>query len=71
MSEPYTLEVPLCDNDGMVRRGAMHHGNDYLCTGSAHYAGDHIKCTSPAHEPIKPPARPFTAPKPANYEPYA
>lgn len=27
----------------------MHHGVDYLCTGHAHFAGEHILCTSVAH----------------------
>lgn len=43
-------EWKLCDDDGQVRGGAMHHGTDYTCTAHAHYAGLHIRCTSPAHE---------------------
>jgi len=27
----------------------MHHGKDYACTGSAHFAGAHIRCTNPRH----------------------
>jgi hypothetical protein len=27
----------------------MHHGTDYLCTGHAHFKGEHIRCTSEAH----------------------
>lgn len=50
--DPYTQEFPLCDDDGIVRRGAMHHGTDYPCTGHAHFGGEHIKCTSPAHEAV-------------------
>lgn len=45
----YTMSAKLCDDDGIVRGGAMHHGTDYLCTGHAHYAGEHIQCSSPAH----------------------
>lgn len=47
--DPYTTEGRLCGDDGIVRQGAMHHGNDYACTGHAHFLGDHIRCTSPAH----------------------
>lgn len=39
----------LCDEDGIVRKGAMHHGTDYECTGHAHFGGFHITCTSRAH----------------------
>lgn len=46
----YTMELKLCDNDGIVRSGAMHRGTDYECAGHAHYAGEHIRCTSPAHD---------------------
>lgn len=49
MGDPFTMEARLCDDDGIVRRGAMHHGTDYPCTGHAHYAGEHIKCISQAH----------------------
>lgn len=45
----YNAEGQLCDADGMVRRGAMHHGTDYFCTGHAHHAGMHIRCTNPIH----------------------
>ncbi|MCA1570074.1 MAG: hypothetical protein LC798_07080 [Chloroflexi bacterium] len=47
----------LCDDDGVVRSGAMHHGTDYPCTGHAHFAGYHIRCTSPAHH-IRPAIQP-------------
>lgn len=47
--DPYTLSAKLCDDDGIVRRGAMHHGIDYPCTGHAHFAGEHIECISEAH----------------------
>lgn len=46
---PITGRARLCDNNGMVRRGVMHAGVDYPCTGHAHYAGHHIECTNPAH----------------------
>lgn len=45
--EPW--EINLCDPDGVVRRGAMHHGQDYPCTGHAHWSGYHIRCTTPVH----------------------
>jgi hypothetical protein len=48
-SDPFTMAGRLCDDDRMVRRGAMHHGTDYLCTGHAHFQGHHIRCTNPAH----------------------
>lgn len=41
-------EMELCTG-GVVRRGSMHHGTDYPCTGSAHHAGMHIRCTSAVH----------------------
>jgi hypothetical protein len=51
MTDPYTAGARLCDDDGIVRQGAMHHGTDYPCTGHAHFAGEHYRCTSPAHTP--------------------
>lgn len=48
-ADPYTHAARLCDDDGIVRRGPMHHGTDYTCTGHAHYGGDHIRCTSAGH----------------------
>jgi hypothetical protein len=50
-SDPYTADARLCDDDGIVRQGAMHHGTNYPCTGHAHFAGEHYRCTSPAHTP--------------------
>jgi hypothetical protein len=47
--DPYTSSARLCDDDGIVRRGLMHHGTDYTCTGHAHFAGEHYRCESPAH----------------------
>lgn len=46
---PYTMEFQLCDDDGIVRSGAMHHGTDYPCTGHAHFAGEHIRRSGPVH----------------------
>jgi hypothetical protein len=43
------MDAKLCDDDGVVRRGAMHHGTDYTCTGHAHFAGEHIRCISAGH----------------------
>jgi hypothetical protein len=51
-TDPYTAATKLCDDDGIVRGGAMHHGTDYVCTGHAHFGGEHIRCTSPAHAPM-------------------
>lgn len=48
-ADPYTMDARLCGDDGIVRGGAMHHGVDYLCTGHAHFAGEHIRCISAAH----------------------
>lgn len=50
--DPYTMGMQLCDDDGIVRAGAMHKGVDYECTAHAHFAGEHIECLSPAHEII-------------------
>jgi hypothetical protein len=47
--DPYTMSARLCDDDGIVRGGAMHHGTDYPCTGHAHFAGEHIRCSSAGH----------------------
>ena len=46
----FTYAMQLCDDDGIVRRGAMHKGVDYPCTTTAHFTGEHIYCTSPAHQ---------------------
>lgn len=48
-ADPYTMSARLCDDDGIVRSGAMHHGTDYTCTGHAHFAGEHIRCSSAGH----------------------
>jgi hypothetical protein len=48
-SDPYTMAATLCDDDGIVRGGAMHHGTDYPCTGHAHFAGHHVRCLSAGH----------------------
>ena len=50
--DPYTAEIQLCDDDGIVRSGAMHHGTDYPCTGHAHWSGQHIRCTGPSHRTV-------------------
>lgn len=47
--DPFTQAFQLCDDDGMVRRGALHKGVDYPCTSHAHFAGEHIRCTNPLH----------------------
>lgn len=49
-TDPFTMEALLCD-DGTVRGGPMHRGWDYVCTGHAHFCGEHIRCTSQAHAP--------------------
>lgn len=64
MPDPFTLGMRLCDNDGMVagtfidelnRLRALTRlepwtGDPFVCTGDAHLAGEHIRCTSPAHD---------------------
>lgn len=81
--DPFTMEVRLCDDNGMVsdervepgspgtvfdpdltyrkllnnlraRNGSAdtrkpYEGEPFACTGSAHAAGEHVRCTSPAH----------------------
>ncbi len=47
--DPFTAAARLCDDDGIVRKGLMHHGTNYTCTGHAHFAGEHYRCLSPAH----------------------
>jgi hypothetical protein len=88
MSDPYTTEARLCDDEGMVswepvtdRKEVEAEDTTYLkrlnilrektywargekppepitepfgCTGSAHLAGQYIRCTSRAHETIAP-----------------
>lgn len=49
IADAFTQEFPLCDPDGIVRRGALWHGTDYPCTTHAHFAGEHIRCTTPVH----------------------
>lgn len=48
-TDPFTMQIALCDPDGTVRRGMLHRGQDYPCTGSAHVMDEHVRCTSPAH----------------------
>lgn len=48
-ADPYTDAMVLCDDDGIVRGGLLHHGKDYVCTGHAHVNGMHIRCLSPGH----------------------
>lgn len=73
-TDPFTEAFRLCDDDGTVRRGAMHHGTDYTCTGHAHYAGMHIRCTTPVHvQPFNPtpgPWYPATLAVPPGNDPY-
>jgi hypothetical protein len=47
--DPFTMAARLCDEDGTVRGGPMHHGTDYPCTAHAHFAGEHIICSTPVH----------------------
>lgn len=45
-------------NESLIARGekAQITPERFMCTGSAHLAGQHIRCTSPAHKPgPKPP----------------
>ncbi len=50
---PFTMAAKLCDDDGIVRPGQLVDGVHvpYPCTSHAHRMGEHIRCTSPAHEP--------------------
>jgi hypothetical protein len=41
--------LQLCDDDGVVRRGALHDGVDYECTRHAHFDDLHIICNNPVH----------------------
>lgn len=83
-TDPYTMEVRLCDDRGLVSDERVeagspgtrlapdltyrkmlnnlralngnpdarvpYEGEPFVCTGSAHAAGEHIRCTSPAHQ---------------------
>lgn len=49
MTDPYTKAGPLCNNGTVTKNNPMWHGTDYACTGSAHYAGEHIYCTDRSH----------------------
>lgn len=51
-------QIPLCDVDGIVRRGIFYNGTDYPCTGWAHYQGQTIECSNPIHavKPVTPDA---------------
>jgi hypothetical protein len=59
--DAYTMELELCGADGLVDL-AVHnrlcrlgghpewkHEQPFLCTGSAHLAGEHVRCTSRYH----------------------
>lgn len=73
--DPFTMELRLCDDDGMVSHNRHHgpggpgtgatylealnflkpvdrqyDGEPFACTGHAHLSGEHIRCTSPAHQ---------------------
>jgi len=64
MLDEFTMNLRLCDDQGKVEGhyvGVLNHlrhlsghapyvGAPFACTGSAHLAGEHIRCTSPAHE---------------------
>jgi hypothetical protein len=82
MTDPYTIHMRLCDDEGMVSHEPIEEemssaDKTYLdrlnrlrnmtligrgdkpetleepfsCTGNAHLAGEHFRCTSPAHGP--------------------
>lgn len=87
MTDPYTLEVRLCDDAGLVSNERVepgspgtvldpdltymkllnnlrarnrnpdarkpYTGEPFVCTGSAHLAGEHIRCTGPAHQRLR------------------
>lgn len=61
MTDGYTMEMRLCDEDGMAdldllawMRALGGHptyvGRPFACTGSAHLAGEHVCCTNPFHQ---------------------
>jgi hypothetical protein len=64
--DAFTMDMRLCDDEGMVdgeyvvalnRLRSLSHldpfkGAPFACTGSAHLAGEHIRCTSPAHSQV-------------------
>lgn len=56
--QPYTMAMRLCNDDGVVE--GERHGEivAYDCTGGAHRYGEHIFCTSPAHEAHRRPKMP-------------
>lgn len=69
MDDPFTTEIELCGADGLVDletlnrlRGLSgfepYRGAPFACTGDAHLAGEHVRCTSPFHE------LPLAAPSP-------
>jgi hypothetical protein len=58
--DPYTMDLELCDAAGVTHLERLNHlralgghdrydGAPFPCTGHAHLAGQHIRCTSPAH----------------------
>jgi len=46
----YTGSTVLCDDNGIITAGP---GVGWPCTGSLHYAGEHLRCTSPAHDTVQ------------------
>lgn len=53
---PFDVGLKLCEDNGIVREGSSRFwkGTDYNCSGGAHFAGMHIRCTSPAHQAVEP-----------------
>lgn len=70
-TDPFTIERQLCNDDGLVDDEYLESFNllrlatwpracgpvtdAFACTGHAHLAGEHIRCTSPAHQPKREP----------------
>lgn len=68
-NDSFTMELRLCDDEGMVSgeylaklnhlRNLSGHqpyvGKPFPCTGSAHLAGEHIKCINEYHKTLKVP----------------
>lgn len=50
MSDAFTGSAVLCDDGGTITAGP---GIGYACTGSLHAGGEHLRCTSPAHDTVR------------------
>jgi hypothetical protein len=61
--DAFTMEMRLCDDYGQtdleklnrlryLSKYPAYTGLPFACTGSAHLAGEHVRCTSPAHKAV-------------------